>query len=126
VCTNADLPYCEFEDTYASSSNLPLTDRIHCSRSQFGTDCEERHFPVGGENQALQSQVLKFRCGGDPVECWLIGGNATWETTLERRVSGGSGQSYSCKPGKKSPEPAPQQVPGPDTVRRGTFTTANG
>ncbi len=116
VCTQADVPSCDFEQVFQGTEVRPIIDRVHCARSAEGTDCEERRAPgsVGGRNSA--EQVLKFRCAGDPVECRMTGGNATWETTLDPSQEGGGPLKYPCKHARPGPQPAKQPVPGPDTV----------
>ena len=116
VCTQADLPSCDFEQVIEGRDVKPIVDRVHCARSEFGTDCEERRAPGGDPLLSNQGQVLKFRCAGDPVECWTTGGDATWETTLDPAREGGRPLRYPCRRLRPAPEPAQQPVPGPDTV----------
>jgi len=116
VCTQADLPSCDFEQVIEGADLKPIVDRVHCARSEYGTDCEERRAPGGDPFLGNQGRVLKFRCTGDPVECRRIGGNATWETKLDRAREGGRPLRYPCRRKPPAPEPAPQPVPGPDTV----------
>ena len=116
VCTQADLPSCDFEQLIQGADIKPIVDRVHCARSEYGTDCEERRAPGGDPPPTNQGQVLKFRCAGDPVECWTTGGSATWETTLDPTREGGRPLRYPCRRGRPAPEPAQQPVPGPDTV----------
>ncbi|MGO9452796.1 MAG: hypothetical protein ACLQDV_17430 [Candidatus Binataceae bacterium] len=117
VCTQADVPSCDFDQVLRGVEAHPVMDRVHCARSQYGTDCEERRAPGGGENQPAENEVLKFRCAGDPVECWMIGGNATWETTLDPDKEGGLPLQYPCESWHiPFPKPGNQTVPGPSTV----------
>jgi hypothetical protein len=116
VCTQADLPSCDFEQIIQGADIKPIVDRVHCARSQYGTDCEERRAPGGDPPVTDHGQVLKFRCAGDPVECWTTGGNATWETTLDPAREGGRPLRYPCRRLRPAPEPPQQPVPGPDTV----------
>jgi hypothetical protein len=116
VCTQADLPSCDFEQIIQGADIKPIVDRVHCARSQYGTDCEERRAPGGDPPVTDHGQVLKFRCAGDPVECWTTGGNATWETTLDPAREGGRPLRYPCRRLQPAPEPPQQPVPGPDTV----------
>ncbi len=112
VCTQADVPSCEFE-TVETAEAQPFVERVRCARSPFGTDCEERRAPGVHDTP---DQVLRFRCAGNPVECWMTGGNATWETTLDASVAGGKPVSYPCRRARPGPEPARHPVPGPNTV----------
>jgi len=115
VCTQADVPSCDFEQVTQGIEVAPIIDEVHCARSEFGTDCEERR-AADQNHHGGGSQVLKFRCAGDPVECWLTGGNATWETTLDLKLDGGKPLQYPCRHVRPGPPLTTPGVPGPDTV----------
>jgi hypothetical protein len=115
VCTQADAPPCDFERVIEDAYAHKVIDRVQCVRSIDGTDCEERRAPGGADDQ--NSRVLKFRCTGDPVECRMTGGNATWETTLDPDQEGGRPLKYPCQRALPGPAPARHPVPGPNTVQ---------
>ena len=115
VCTQADIPRCDFSEVVESGGTNPEREEFHCARSGQGTLCEERRRLIGAEDQMLETQVLKFGCSGDPVQCQVVGGNAPWGSTLEPPES--SRQAVTCGgPRPAGPPPAPHPVPGPDTV----------
>ena len=115
VCTQADVPRCDFSEIVDSDGLNPIRERFGCVRSGHGTVCEEHRALVGSEDTPLENQVLKFQCSGDPVECEAIGGISPWARTLELPKT--SRKSVSCRaPHPAGPPPAPNPVPGPDTV----------
>ena len=116
VCTEGDVPSCDFEQVTQGAEARPIVDRVHCSRSKYGTDCEERRAPDGDVTHNGAIEVLKFRCSGNPVECEMTGGNASWETTLDQTLEGGRPLQYPCRHPRPGPEPTKQAVPGPNTV----------
>lgn len=116
VCTRADVPSCDFEQLSQGTEIQTIVDRVHCSRSKDGTDCEDTRAPDPNIGHTHESEVLKFRCAGDPVECWTTGGNATWETTLDTALDGGKPLAYPCRQGRPANPPAGRPVPGPNTV----------
>jgi len=117
VCTRADVPSCEFQETFQGTDAQPVIDRMHCERAGDGTYCEERRALGSSLGREASGEVLKFRCAGDPVECWMVGGSATWETTLDPAREGGQPLKYPCQRRRGGPPPADHPVPGPDTVR---------
>lgn len=115
VCTQAEVPRCDFSEIVESDGPSPLREEFGCVRSGQGTVCEERRALIGSEDKPLENQVLKFQCSGDPVQCQALGGNAPWTTTLELPDS--ARQPLTCSARHRSgPTPAPHAVPGPDTV----------
>ena len=116
VCTHADVPSCDFEQVSQGTDVQQVVDRIHCARSEDGTECEDTRSPDPNLGHTHEAEVLKFRCSGDPVECWTTGGNATWETTLDSARDGGKPVQYPCREGRLKPVPPRHPVPGPDTV----------
>jgi hypothetical protein len=116
VCTQADVPSCDFEQASRGVEPGVLVERIHCRRSAFGTDCEERRAPGGPDDLSGEPKVLKFRCSGDPVQCWTVGGNASWATALDPANAGGTSLQFPCAVHRAGPAPAQHPVPGPDTV----------
>ena len=117
VCTHADVPSCDFEQVTQGPNVQVVVDRVHCARSEDGTQCEETRAPDPNLGHTHETEVLKFRCAGDPVECWATGGNATWETTLDPALDGGKPLEYPCRQGRPDTNvPAGHPVPGPDTV----------
>lgn len=118
VCTQADVPRCDFSEIVESDGPGPVREEFGCVRSGHGTKCEERRALIGSEDKPLENQVLKFECSGDPVQCQALGGNAPWTTTLELPDS--TRDSLTCRaPHRVGPPPTPHAVPGPDTVLRG-------
>jgi len=116
LCTRADVPSCDFDQISQGTQVQAIVDRVHCARSEDGTDCEETRAPDPNLGHTHETEVLKFRCTGDPVECWTTGGNATWETTLDPAVAGGKPIQYPCRQGRPVNLPPGHPVPGPDTV----------
>lgn len=115
VCTQADVPLCDFSQTVASDGPSHMREDFRCARSGHGTQCEERRTLIGTEDKPLENQVLKFQCSGDPVQCQVLGGNAPWTTTLD--LPNSSRQSLTCRARRPAgPPPAPHAIPGPDTV----------
>jgi len=115
VCTQAEVPRCDFSQVIASDGPNPQREDFACARSGYGTLCEERRSLLGSEDTPLENQVLKFQCSGDPVQCQALGGNAPWTTTLELPDS--SRQNLTCRARRPAgPPPAPHAIPGPDTV----------
>ncbi|HUY29044.1 MAG TPA: hypothetical protein VMV27_16660 [Candidatus Binataceae bacterium] len=115
VCTQADIPRCDFSEVVESGGTNLEREEFHCARSGQGTLCEERRQLIGAEDQTLEAQVLKFGCSGDPVRCQMLGGDAPWGAALEHRES--NRQALTCGgPRPAGPPPAPHPVPGPDTV----------
>ncbi|GEM_PF-2595071 len=117
VCTSAELPSCDFQEAFQGTDAQPIIDRMHCERSGDGTYCEQRRALGSNLGREASGEVLKFRCAGDPVECWTIGGSATWETTLNPAQEGGQPLKYPCRSGNPGRPPAEHPVPGPDTVK---------
>ena len=116
VCTHADVPSCDFEQISQGTQVPTIVDRVHCARSEDGTNCEDSRAPDPNLGHTHGAEVLKFHCTGDPVECWTTGGNATWETTLDRALDGGRPVQYPCRQGRPTTVPKGHPVPGPDTV----------
>jgi hypothetical protein len=115
ACTTADVPGCGFSED-VDAGGVTVRAEIECAREGTATACVERRRPLGGENQTLQNQRLKFRCGGDPLRCVLTGGNAIWPAA----IAGKSGGEVSCHaPRRAGPSPAPHSIPGPDTAKAG-------
>ncbi|MFZ1890089.1 MAG: hypothetical protein WAU33_18860 [Candidatus Binataceae bacterium] len=115
VCTQADVPLCDFSQIVASDGPDHMREDFRCARAGYGTQCEERRTLIGTEDKPLENQVLKFQCSGDPVQCQVLGGNAPWTTTLDLPDS--SRESLTCRTRRPGgPSPAPHAIPGPDTV----------
>ncbi|MGH7781790.1 MAG: hypothetical protein ACREQR_18390 [Candidatus Binataceae bacterium] len=117
VCTQADVPRCDFSEVVASDGPDHLREDFRCAREGAGTLCEERRRLIGSEDKPLENQVLKFQCSGDPVQCQVLGGNPRWTAAfdLPDSVRG----TLSCRARRPAGPPlAPLVVPGPDTGMR--------
>jgi hypothetical protein len=115
ACTTAEVPGCEFSENI-EDGGVAMRQSIRCDRAGTETACVERRSPVGGENTLLENQRLRFRCSGDPLQCEVTGGNATWPagSSIARGALPGG---LSCHaPRRAGPTPASHSVPGPDTV----------
>jgi hypothetical protein len=115
ACTTAEVPGCEFSED-VEYGGVAMRQRVRCDRAGTETACVERRSPVGGGDAKLENQMLKFRCSGDPLQCEVTGGNATWP--VGSSIAGGAGtMGLSCHaPRRAGPAPASHSVPGPDTV----------
>ena len=108
VCTDTDLPECQFTQVTNSLGSTPQSEEIECRRDADHLACDSHSRALSGSDE----QQLKFNCMGDPLECELPDGNAAWA------VSGDSGapQRRSCHREPSPGAPSSPALPSADTA----------
>ena len=109
VCTNVDLPACEFTEIDSSIGQAPQTERFDCRRAADHLECESLRSALGGETL----RRLKFNCVGDPLECELLDQSVSWASSTEDSAAS---LGPSCHRAPRPDAPSTPALPSPDTA----------